>query len=743
MSGTVHVHILPCRSRAQAIETPPQRVTRSRRAMTPERQAKSPSSEREVGAKEQEEETMEESRRLEGETWEEDNRGDSNQQEARKVDSDQRRAVGDGGYQTRDDGSPSLQSPPLDMVGEGPYESEALSETNYTICHGTPSTKKPLNDISSPSSARAKAGWPPQQQQQQQRQAQSVRMPTTSTTEPFSPSGNSAAAPTIGGRPVAAQSPGVNATESVIAQQLTQDHHRDVNWGHANITPQFPPVPGGYPAVYNPGLHAMPYPPPGQAIPGANYPYPMPYPWPHAHPHGVMPAHMVGSHPKSYHDPQTFQGVHHTQEMLQQQRVAAATADGTPHSQHLSHHHQYPPSSLIQTWSSQQPTPSSLSLQSRSTIEGSKESMTSYSPQDPSMAQGQPVLKPLPIEKVPLGNAQSPAGFPPPPTLHQLPTSGSQPSLSHQVPHGFARGPHTLSPEHLQPGMSPHPHAAFPYPFEPGTHHSLSPMHMWHQPQMQAPPIRHLPGMHPAAHIQPHLSPHGMWYPHMAPLMAGPGIDPTGAGGDSLKHAGGKKGGKGSSKAGQMDGAEKVNANRNVNNNNSNVIASMSSAAIHPGSNSSQSLYAAQYQAQAFSQRQVVTESNSSNAFSVEQLASSHHKESTAYLQSRVARGATWTPPSHQSETHRNFSDKLGSAVISVQSANSQPGGPSNLVPTVAYRSAFANHTLPLLHGPHKRQGNVALEDSENMTTSAILERTRRNTEIVGEMVTAVATFPS
>ena len=221
------------------------------------------------------------------------------------------------------------------------------------------------------------------------------------------------------------------------------------------------------------------------------------------------------------------------------------------------------------------------------------------------------------------------------------------------------------------------------------------------------------------------------------------GVDPAGgAGGNSLKPSNGKKGGKsGGSKAVQMDGAEKINANRNVNNNN-NGIASISSAAVQSGSSSSQSLYAAQYQAQAFSQRQQAASKRSSSggsaAFSVEQLTSSNHKEPAAYselLQSHIARGSTWTPPAHQSETHRDFSSKLGSAVISVQSTNAQPA---------TYHSASANQNLPYLHALPKRQGSITVvEDNENMATSAVLERTRRNTEMVGEMVSSVATFPS
>ena len=228
------------------------------------------------------------------------------------------------------------------------------------------------------------------------------------------------------------------------------------------------------------------------------------------------------------------------------------------------------------------------------------------------------------------------------------------------------------------------------------------------------------------------------------------GVDPAGGGGggggNSLKPGDGKKGGKSGSKAAQMDGAEKINTNRNVNNNN-NGISAIGSAVAQSGGSSSQSLYAAQYQAQAFSQRQAVSKRSGSSScnsgFSVEQLTSSYHKEPAAYselLQSHVARGATWTPPAHQSGAHKDFGSKLGGAVVSGQSADAHPGQ-QHLVPTTAYHSAPgpANQNLPYLHALPKRLGSITtvIEDDENMATSAVLERTRRNTEIVGEMASS------
>ena len=123
---------------------------------------------------------------------------------------------------------------------ESPSQDQPHSEVNYTICHGTPETRKAANG----------PVQPPPRRQVEGGQQQPVLSPK---------SGSGEVTPVPESRiQTQAQSPG---------------HDPPPTWPPPAQYPH--PIPGGYPAMY--GRHIA-YPHASQT--SANYPY-LPYPWPH------------------------------------------------------------------------------------------------------------------------------------------------------------------------------------------------------------------------------------------------------------------------------------------------------------------------------------------------------------------------------------------------------------------------------------------------------------------------------
>lgn len=643
-------------------------------------------------------------------------------------------------------------------------------EVNYTICHGTPVSKSPATDISSPKAweqqQRQRHHYSQQQQQPQQLQGQQTSHSTSnpaSVESAFSPCADPASASHAFPQytPVSAhahhligreQTMGLPHHISLVDQQL---HKEQNNWS-ANLASQFP---GYVQTMYNPGLAPM-YPPhAAQAMAAPNYPYPMPYPWGHhAHHMGSHGDHMMQHHQhhrsaKSLHEQSGTSSV--TGELLQHPRSMDVVQP-----QHLSQLSHTPQGNLMQ-----QAVPSSLP----SRPSDMNKEPTSFSPD--MNASTSSLSKPPMMEKMPVAST---AGLPPPPTLHQFPTPGSA-QHHHQVQHAFSRPPHALTPEHIPHGTPTHPHApGFPYGFEPGAH-SISAMHMWQQSQMQ-PAMRPIPGMHPS-HLQPHLATPSLWYSQpMAPLMPGVGEVPS-SGGDHSKV--GKKSAKSGGKSSQMDGSgsqAKLNQNSNNSNNTSQAHTSQPNHALNT---SAQLLYAAQYQAQAFAPR--------SAWFSVEHLTGSSpvQLKEAAVQTSQVARGATWVPPTVGTETNADIHSRVVASVESVKSSIlSQNTGSTWVPPTVGTETnadfhsrvvasigsvkapangsvkssnpsqntgqrRVAPHPLLLVQENRRHTTGAAgiFEEQEDLPTSAILERTRRSSEFAdmdGEcIVREMNSFPS
>lgn len=534
-------------------------------------------------------------------------------------------------------------------TGQSPHEPEERSipsqeEINYTIVHGTPSGTNMLNDISSPVSGRANAVW----QHHEQQQVHSVDSAPTpgSNTPTFSPSGNVPTPPASrgigdsGGRRMGGQA------ESNLAQQLGHDHQpaKDVGWGAtaaaANLPPQFH---GGYPPMYNPSLHALPYPAHhGQPVPGANYPYAMPYPWGHA-PH-------IGGGGVAHPKPQELQHqqVHPSAEVLQHPRAIDHSL--------LQHH---APHTLTQAWSSQHPTPSTISRPNSEIVT----SFPASSVADSSVSAPSGLVKPPGVDKLP--STTHHPGLSTPPTLHQIPLAQAHHVHAHHP--GFHRPPHALTAEHMPPGAVHHPHApTFPYGFESNPHALSHQMQMWQQTQMQPPSIRPLPGMHPSP-IPSHIPPPGMWYSPMAHLVPGhrgrdPAIiDPS------------KLGKKTASKASSKD--DGLAANRNANNSNE----------------LSQPWYAAQYQSQAFPSRP----QHLAGSLSVERLSvGTNSAQSKSVNPVHLAHGPMWTPVAVAGEGEADARAKLGGAVHLVL----------NSVPRSAGRVAEGLTTSALLESARRDQ---------------------------------------
>ena len=481
--------------------------------------------------------------------------------------------------------SPGMQSPEQ----QPSLTQDTSDDVNYTICHGTPANKSPGIDVSSP------RNWVQHQQQrhhaqmmtqQYLQQQQQVAGATHSSSAAYSH--QVAAQSTRAAQPGDSRSGGqypdgrgvmvnIGGEHFQIHQQQAsseqqQQAHRDANnWGAMNLASQFPGVPAGYPPVYNPGLHAaMSYPThAGQAVHGANYPYPMPYPWGHHH------TSQLASH-----------GEHMIQHQQRQLKAQELSAHQSAHTQDV-YQHARSAESLGQLAHGAHDSPSNLVL--RQAAPTSQPSGSSSSAQ-----------KPPGMEKL------SPQGHvPPPPTLHQFSSPGNAShSLSHHIPHGFSRPPHALTPEHLPPGG--HAHPAFHYGFDAGAH-SLSQMQMWQQSQMQAPPIRPIAGMHPS-HLSSHMAHHGLWYPPspMSQIMRGgevPGIT--------------KKTTKGS----KTSTGDKLSANQNSSNNNNQPV--------HP----SQSVYPSTNYREHFpnsSGKNTMSPTNA--AFSIEHLTNLHSKGDTRHV---------------------------------------------------------------------------------------------------------------
>lgn len=603
-----------------------------------------------------------------------------------------------------------------------PHESDSTSvppvsqdEINYTICHGTPVEKSSGNDISSPKP------WEHQQRQAQQfsypQHLQRQQMSHSSHSSLTQVSGESAFSPCADPVSTPQYTPGsAHPHHHLLSREQAMGHphnmqlvdqqlHKETNnWNAASLTPQFP---GYVPSMYNPGLAQM-YPPhaAAQQMATPNYPYPLPYPWGHhAHHLGSHGDHMMQQHhhrsAKSMHEQPgaSTQGV----DLLHQQDSRSMDMVQQQNLSQLSH---TPQASMMQ-----QGLPSSAA----SRLSDINKEPSSFSPDSVASSSSLPKLPAM--EKIPI--TATSASLPPPPTLHQFPTPGS--SHHHQVTHAFSRPPHTLTPEHIPHGAPTHPHAAaFPYGFEPS---SLSTMHMWQQTQMQPTAMRPIPGMHPS-HLQPHLAPHGLWYPHqpMAPLMSGLGEIPSG---DHSKV--GKKSSKGTGKSSQVDvGGGQAKLNRNSNNSNNNGSPGHTPQGTP---SSAQMLYAAQYQAQAFMPRP--------SSFSVEDLTSSSpsNLREDAHA-SRVARGSTWVPPTVATETPADIHSRLVASMM----APLNPTQDTNLTPHHSHArqnsTTHQKHPLPedggslVMHGHHRHPSHSSMfEEQEDLPTSAILERTRRSSE--------------
>ena len=622
----------------------------------------------------------------------------------------------------RGNGEGTHRSPPP----PSPRETDTTSipplsqdEVNYTICHGTPVSKSPATDISSPKA------WEQQQRQrhhysQQQQQQLQGQQTSHSTSNPasvesaFSPCADPANTPHAFPQytPVSAHGHHLIGREQAMGLphhiSLEQQLHKEQNNWSANLASQFP---GYVQTMYNPGLAPM-YPPhAAQAMAAPNYPYPMPYPWGHhAHHMGSHGDHMMQHHQhhrsaKSLHEQSGSPSV--TGELLQHPRSIDMVQ-----SQNLAQLGHNPQGGIIQ-----QAVPSRPS-------DISKE--PSFSPD--MNASTSTLSKPQMMEKMAITTS---AALPPPPSLHQFPTPGSA-QHHHQVQHAFSRPTHTLTPEHIPHGASTHPHAAaFSYGFEPGAH-PLSAMHMWQQSQMQ-PAMRPIPGMHPA-HLQPHLATPGLWYSQpMAPLMPGVGEVPSG-GGDHSKV--GKKSAKSGSK---MDGTGKLN--QNSNNSNNATSQAVTTQPNHALNTSAQLLYAAQYQAQAFAPRPAW--------FSVEHLAGSSPAQLKETVHtSQVARGATWVPPTVGTETSADIRSRVVASVGSMKTPSIGSVKSSN--PSQITSSQHVTPHTRLHVQEHRRHTTGAagiFEEPDDLPTSAILERTRRSSEFAdmdGEcIVSEMNSFPS
>lgn len=111
---------------------------------------------------------------------------------------------------------------------------------------------------------------------------------------------------------------------------------------------------------------------------------------------------------------------------------------------------------------------------------------------------------------------------------------------------------------------------------------------------MQPPQIRQIGGVHPS-HLQPHISPHGLWYSQQMAHH----LMPPQHGGESPPAISSSK--KTSKKGAAAGGDVNLNANRN----NNNALDAPPSAKL----TAAHSLYVAQYQAQAFPKKSQETTS--------------------------------------------------------------------------------------------------------------------------------------
>ena len=455
-----------------------------------------------------------------------------------------------------------MESPPGDN-DQPSVPPTSQEEDNYTICHGTPQAHSPRDDMSSPK------GWQQQQlllQQQQQQQQQQQRnsvpqhlMPVgmgnqlRSNPSPLSQGGGSGServfSPPQGGGSVvggvggsrggqvleqhqrrgstghvhdSGGSGGHTPTEARPSphpsphQMPAHEYYHKEGWG-AGLPAHYPGVHGGYPGMYNHAIPGLPYPgPPGQPIPGANYPYAVPYPW----------SHQLGSHGDHMFQQQMQSGAQRGGEGVQAVRQVISGADG----QAFQGHPRPPPH--------MQPGASAMFKDQAAPFAASVP--VSSPPGSSSVASRQPALEKVP----PPPHSTSAASQP---SLHQLVSSPH--SIPHQLTHTLSRqAPH----EHL-------PHPSFPYSFDAGSHPSAA-LHMWQQSQMQAQPIRPIPGMHPA-HLAPSMAPHGIWYSsphHPGHLIPGQELLMKKPGGAKLKGA----------RPGGGEAHAKIASNRNSNNGN-------------------------------------------------------------------------------------------------------------------------------------------------------------------------------
>ena len=375
-------------------------------------------------------------------------------------------------------------------------------EVNYTICHGTPGDKT--------------AGEPEvQQRDTYPRPKGPLPVSSLATTTPS----ETVLSPEMSGSRVSTprtQYPPGTTEQRPPSKGIPTDPaqaQREPSAWNPNIPHQFPGVPPGYPSVYNPALHGMPYPAPAApGIHGSNYPYPMPYPWP------------PGAHSQigTSQDPSRHSA--HTGEGQQFMRGGEANSSpGLAHGVHVS--------------------TAGNALQQQQHRQQLQSSRPAYTPD------GQGIQKAPGLESPSLSHS---------PSLHPLssPVSGSSP-LAHQATHGFTQSPSSLNPDfhfpgHNHPSHPPH----FPYGFEHSAA-SLQQMHLW---QSQQPHLSQFAGIR-SSHIPGHMSAPGLWYSPTQPM---PHFMPGGEIPSHYKKPAGK--------AAKPLPPDKAGANRNANNNNNSPI---------------------------------------------------------------------------------------------------------------------------------------------------------------------------
>ena len=372
-------------------------------------------------------------------------------------------------------------------------------EVNYTICHGTPGDKT--------------AGEPEAQKRDTYpRPKGPLPVSSLATTTPS----ETVLSPEMSGSRVSTprtQYPPGTTEQRPPSKGIPTDPaqaQREPSAWNPNIPHQFPGVPPGYPSVYNPALHGMPYPAPAApGIHGSNYPYPMPYPWPPgAH------SQIGASQDPSRHSAHTGEG---------QQFMRGGEANSSPGLAHGVH---------VST--------AGNALQQQQHRQQLQSSRPAYTPD------GQGIQKAPGLESPSLSHS---------PSLHPLssPVSGSSP-LAHQATHGFTQSPSSLNPDfhfpgHNHPSHPPH----FPYGFEHSAA-SLQQMHLW---QSQQPHLSQFAGIR-SSHIPGHMSAPGLWYSPTQPM---PHFMPGGEIPSHYKKPAGK--------TAKPLPPDKAGANRNANNNNS------------------------------------------------------------------------------------------------------------------------------------------------------------------------------